>query len=85
MVMDVRGVIDYTQEDGHCVTRKLGAGVACERSVVEGLSGFGADLQGGTAGAAFVVGETDAVDVGFLDAGEFADYFGNFGGGTAGC
>jgi hypothetical protein len=48
------------------------------------LAGFGADLKGCAAGAAFVVGEADAVDVGFVDAGEFADYFGDFGGGSDG-
>ena len=41
-------------------------------------------MEGCAAGAAFVVGEADTVDVGFLDTGEFADYFGDFGGGTGG-
>jgi hypothetical protein len=84
MVMDVCGIIDYTQEDRHSVARQLGAGVACEGGVVEGLSGFGADLQSSTAGAAFVVGEADAVNVGFLDTREFSDYFGDLGGGPVG-
>ena len=84
MVMDVRRFIDDAEEDGHRVARQFGPGVACECGIVEGLPGFGADLEGGAAGAAFVVGEADAVDVGFLDAGEFADYFGDFGGGAGG-
>lgn len=44
---------------------------------------FGGNLESGTASSTVVVGEFDAVDVCFGDAGELAEYFCDFSGCTA--
>lgn len=82
MVVDMCWVIDDTQEDRYRVARQLRPRESCERGEIEGLACFVLDLQRCAAGAAFVVGQFDTVDICFADAGELADYFGNFGRGA---
>lgn len=80
VVVDVRWGINNTEENRHSVPWQLRASKACKGIVVECRSCLWAKLQCGAPGAAFVVWYADAVDVGFLDAWEFADHFGYFGG-----
>ena len=72
MVVDVSGILDDAKEQWNSIFRQLGAYESRKLRVVKRLTRIWANLNRCTAGTPLVVGETDAVNIGFGDARELA-------------
>lgn len=76
----MRRVLEDTEEHRDGVLGQLGPQILHQRLVVKRALGLGAEVQSGAAGATFMIRDQYAVDIGFLDARETAECFGDFGG-----